>query len=89
MYLQYDQPMFIIKNDKMNATNSAKNLYQVNFLKTFPKYDLLASTLSIVQELNRTVYEDLIPKYEQFNVTYTEAKGDIVFIDQDAYITGR
>ena len=82
-----DEAMFIVQNTN-DQLNSTRNHYKTNFLKTFPKYELLESTLHAVQELNRTVYEDLFPKAESFNRSYNDVKDDIVFTD-NVNITGK
>ena len=86
-HLHLDSPMFIVKNEK-NGVNFTKNYYQASFMKTFPKYELLESTLKAVQETNRTVYKDLLPKAKLFNASYDAVKNDIVYVDQDINITG-
>ena len=81
-----EEPMFVVQNNNPEFVN-VRNHYKTNFMKTFPKYELLESTLHAVQELNRTVYEDLLPKAETFNATYNAVKGDIIFTD-NVNITG-
>lgn len=84
-FLQHDQAMVIVQNEAVNASNT----YQISFMQTFPKYELLEETLLAVEKLNRTVYEELIPQVKAFNVTYEAVKEDIVFVDQDFNITGK
>ena len=87
-HMQHEIPMFIVKNSRPNITLTTKNYYTAKFMKTFPKYELLESTLKTVQELNRTVYDELIPDAKVFNESYQAVKDEIVYVDQDVNITG-
>ena len=61
VYNHGSDPMFLVHNvnDKSNYT---QNFYATNFMKTFPKYEFLESTLRSVQKMNRSVYEDVFPE---------------------------
>ena len=86
-YIDKDHPTFLIYNKNTSFGNDTNNIYRVDFMKTFPKYELFEKTVLAVQEINRTVYEELIPQVQAFNITYQEAKENIIFTDQDINIT--
>lgn len=82
------QNLLMVRNE--NRTFSGfKNIYFLEFKKTFPQYELLESTLKAVQKLNRTVYEGILTKAKVFNASYNAVKDDIVFIDDFVNITGK
>ena len=72
--------MFLVRN-KNNKFNGVRNVYKTTFMKTFPKYVLLESTLRAVQELNRSVYGILLPKAKSFNESFNAIRNEIVFLD--------
>lgn len=84
---QPNQNLFMVRNE--NTTfNGTKNVFFMDFKQTFPQYELLESTIKAVQELNRTVYEEILPRAKVFNASYNLVKDDIVFIDEFVNITG-
>ena len=56
-------------------------MYQTRYMKTFPKFELLEATLRAVESLNRSVYEELLPRATTFNKSYNTMKDDIVFLE--------
>ena len=72
--------MFLVHNLNDNSNDTA-NFYTLNFMKTFPQYEFLESTLRSVQKMNRSVYEEVFPDARSLNDSYNEMKDGIVFID--------
>jgi len=85
-FIEKGQPMFLVENTR-NVSGDGRNIYQVNFMKTYPKYELFENTVQVIQELNRTVYEKTLPRAQLFNQSYERTKNDIVFTDTDSNIT--
>ena len=87
-YIDKEHPTFLVYNKNTSLINVTDNIYRIDFMKTFPKYELFEKTVLAVQEINRTVYQELVPQVKEFNITFQEAKDDIVFTDKDINISG-
>ena len=87
-YIDKEHPTFLVYNKNTSLVNVSDNIYRIDFMKTFPKYELFEKTVQAVQELNRTVYQELVPQVKEFNITFQETKDDIVFSDKDNNISG-
>ena len=55
-YIDKEHPTFLVCNKDINFTD---NIYPIDFMETFPKYELFEKTVPTVQELSSTVYQEL------------------------------
>jgi len=69
-------------------TEDVNNVYIFQFKTVFPNFDLLESTLQAVQEMNRTVYHDVLPRAKALNESFQGKKDDIVFLSDNITLTG-
>ena len=58
-YIDKEHPTFLVYNENTSLINVTDNIYRINFMKTFPKYELFEKTVPDVQELSSTVYQEL------------------------------
>ena len=70
-------------------TEDVNNVYIFQFKTVFPNFDLLESTLQAVQEMNHTVYYNILPRAKALNESFQEKKDDIVFLSDNITLTGK
>ena len=81
------QTLLAIQPDDTVAPD-VNNVYSLQFKQVFPNFDLLESTLQTVQEMNHTIYHDLLPRSNSFNTSFNLAKDNIVFLEDVIKLTG-
>lgn len=70
------------------SSSDINNIYSLQFKQVFPNFDLLENTLQAVQQMNYSVYQELLPRAESFNVSFNKATNDIVFLEDVINLTG-
>ena len=69
--------------------DDVNNIYSFQFKQVFPNFDLLETCLQTVQQINRTVYHELLPKAKKVNESFVEIKDDIVLLEDVISLTGK
>ncbi|XP_066920173.1 uncharacterized protein [Clytia hemisphaerica] len=72
---------------KPEFVDDVNNIYSFQFKQVFPNFDLLETCLQTVQQINRTVYNELLPRAKQVNESFTKIKNDIVLLEDVIYLT--
>ena len=81
------QTLLAIQPDNTIALD-VNNIYSLQFKQVFPNFDLLETTLQTVQEMNHSIYHDLLPRSDSFNASFNLVKNNIVFLEDVIKLTG-
>lgn len=82
--------MYLIESrgvEQSNRSNS-QNLFEVDFVKAFPRFTLMNETLSKVSQMNRTL-DNLVKRIEDLNDNFTANKHRMVFLNGTNNVTGK
>ena len=82
--------LYLIESRVVEQFNQSisQNLFEVEFVKAFPRFTLMNETLSKVSQINRTL-DNLMKRTEDLNDTFNANKHRMVLLNGTNNITGK